>query len=105
MCARPLRPARPGAPRSRPGRRRRETTRAVGTAVTPAVTPLQLNTPFRTGGTMPTAHIADLVTRFYKTLHNDHDLTPFDHAVDADVIAHWSGLPELHGIAELRAAV
>ena len=54
---------------------------------------------------MRTEGVGGLVVRFYEALHNDHDLTPFDHAVDADVIAHWSGLPELYGIAELRAAV
>jgi len=54
---------------------------------------------------VPTADLADLVTRFYQALHNDHDLTPLDDAVDPEVVAHWSGLPELHGIAELRAAV
>ena len=54
---------------------------------------------------MPTDDVAGLVTRFYKTVHNDHDLTILDRAVDPKVVAHWSGLPELHGAAELRAAV
>ena len=54
---------------------------------------------------MPTVDLAELVTHFYKTLHNDHDLTPLDHAVDPNVVVHWSGLPVLHGVTELRAAV
>jgi predicted ester cyclase len=54
---------------------------------------------------VPTADVAELVTRFYETVHNDHDLTILDVAFDPGVVAHWSGLPELHGPAELRAAV
>lgn len=54
---------------------------------------------------MPTDDVADLVTRFYTTVHNDHDLTLLDDAFDPKVVAHWSGLPDLHGADELRAAV
>ena len=54
---------------------------------------------------MPTDDVADLVTRFYTSVHNDHDLTILDGAFDPKVVAHWSGLPELHGADELRAAV
>ena len=54
---------------------------------------------------MPTDDVADLVTRFYTTVHNDHDLTVLDRAFDPKVVAHWSGLPELHGADELRAAI
>ena len=35
---------------------------------------------------MPTDDVADLVTRSYTTLHNDHDLTVLDHAFDPKVV-------------------
>ena len=54
---------------------------------------------------MPTDDVADLVTRFYTTVHNDHDLSMLDRAFDPKVVAHWSGLPELQGAAQLRAAI
>ena len=54
---------------------------------------------------MPTEGVGGLVVRFYEALHNDHDLTMFDTAVDPKVVCRWSGLPELHGPDELRAAV
>ena len=54
---------------------------------------------------MPTEDVGGLVVRFYEALHNDHDLTMFDTAVDPKVVCRWSGLPELHGPGELRAAV
>ncbi len=54
---------------------------------------------------MLTEGVGDLVVRFYEALHNDHDLTMFDTAVDPRVVCRWSGLPELHGSGELRAAV
>jgi predicted ester cyclase len=54
---------------------------------------------------MPTEGVAGLVVRFYEALHNDHDLTMIDTADDPKVVCRWSGLPELHGSGELRAAV
>jgi len=54
---------------------------------------------------MPTEGVGGLVVRFYKALHNDHDLTMFDTAVDPKVVCRWSGLPELHGPDELRAVI
>jgi len=54
---------------------------------------------------MRTEGVGDLVVRFYEALHNDHDLTIFDTAVDPNVVCRWSGLPELHGPGELRAAI
>ena len=51
---------------------------------------------------MATEGVGGLVVRFYEALHNDHDLTLFDTAVDPKVVCRWSGLPELHGPEELR---
>ena len=54
---------------------------------------------------MRTEGVGDLVVRFYEALHNDHDLSMFDTAVDPNVVCRWSGLPELHGPDELRAVI
>ena len=54
---------------------------------------------------MPTEGVGGLVVRFYEALHNDHDLSMFDSAVDPKVVCRWSGLPELHGPGELRAVI
>ena len=54
---------------------------------------------------MPTEGVGGLVVRCYEALHNDHDLTIIDTAIDPKVVCRWSGLPELHGPDELRAAV
>ena len=53
---------------------------------------------------MPTEGVGGLVMRLYEALHNDHDLTMINTAVDPKVVCRWSGLPELHGSGELRAA-
>ena len=54
---------------------------------------------------MPTEGAGGLVVRFYEALHNDHDLTIIDTALDPKIVCRWSGLPELHGSDEFRAAV
>ena len=54
---------------------------------------------------MPREDVGGLLVRFYEALHNDHDLTMFDAAVDPNVVCRWSGLPELHGADELRAVI
>ena len=48
---------------------------------------------------------AGLVVSFYEAVHNAHDLTVLDTAVDSAVVSRWSGLPEMHGSPELRAAL
>lgn len=54
---------------------------------------------------MMTQDNAGLVVRFYEAVHNAHDLTVLDTAVDSAVVSRWSGLPEMHSSAELRAAL
>ena len=41
---------------------------------------------------MLTEGVGGLLVRFYEALHNDHDLTMFDTAVDSRVVSRWSGL-------------
>ena len=54
---------------------------------------------------MPEEDVGRLVVRFYEAMHNDHDLTMFETAVDPNVVCRWSGLPDVHGAAELRAVI
>ena len=53
---------------------------------------------------MPAPDIAALVVRLYEAIHNDHDLAVIDKSISPDVVSRWSGLPEMHGRAELQAA-
>jgi len=54
---------------------------------------------------MPVPDVAAIVVRFYEAIHNDHDLTVIDASVSPDIVSRWSGLPEMHGRADLRAAL
>ena len=54
---------------------------------------------------MPTHDIAALVVSFYEAIHNAHDLSVIETTTAPDVVCRWSGLPEMHGRAELRAAL